>query len=292
MKAADRCWSLQETMVWFSCTLTPVIVPGHDDVELLPPGRMTSGIIRRGERVWRPLGPWSPAVHEYLRHLESAGFDGAPVVLGVDGDQEVLSFLPGEVAADPAWHPGHGHRLPAYTRTVDALRAAARLLRRLHDAAAGFQPVSTGYRFHPHGPAPGEVICHGDLGPWNTVYRDGLPVGFIDWDSAGPASPLTDLAAAAWVFVPLAPAGQLAEAGFGGDVSIAGRLREFLDAYGLAEPASILPELVRCQVADAERIWQLGPPSARATGAADSLEHRARQLRWLDTVMPELAGAL
>jgi len=253
---------------------------------------MTSGIVRRGDQVWRPVGPWSPAVHEYLRHLESAGFDGAPRVLGVDGDREVLSFLPGEVAADPAWQPGHGHRLPAYTRTVDALRAAARLLRRLHDASAGFSPVSTGYRFHPHGPAPGEVICHGDLGPWNTVYRDGLPVGFIDWDSAGPASPLTDLAAAAWVFVPLAPAGQLAEAGFDEPGDMAGRLREFVVAYQLAEPAAILPELVRCQLADAERIWHVAPPSARAAGAADSLEHIARQLRWLDGIMPELASLL
>jgi len=27
-KAADRCWSRHETMVWFSCTLTLVSVPG------------------------------------------------------------------------------------------------------------------------------------------------------------------------------------------------------------------------------------------------------------------------
>jgi len=238
------------------------------------------------------MGPWSPAVHEYLRHLESAGFDGAPRVLAVDGDREVLTFLPGEVAADPAWQPGHGHRLPAYTRTTAALRAAARLLRRLHDASARFSPVSTGYRLHPHGPAPGEVICHGDLGPWNTVYRDGLPVGFIDWDSAGPASPLTDLAAAAWVFVPLAPAEQLIEAGFDEPGDMAGRLAEFLSAYQLADPTVILPELVRCQLADAERIWHIAPPSERATSAAGSLEHIARQLRWLDGVMPELARAL
>jgi len=266
---------------------------------------MTSGIIRRGDRVWRPMGSWSPAVHEYLRHLESAGFDGAPRVLGVDGDREVLSFMAGEVAADPAWQPGHGHRLPAYTRTVEALRASARLLRRLHDAASGFKPARTEYRFHPHPPAPGEVICHGDLGPWNTVYNDGLPVAFIDWDSAGPASPLTDLAAAAWVFVPLAPAQQLVEAGFHQPGEMAGRLREFVAAYGLAEPAAILPALVRSQLADAERVWHLAPPSAAlargddppaptclAAGVADSLEHRARQLRWLDSVMPDLQDAL
>ena len=47
---------------------------GEETTEL-PPGRMTAGIIRRGDRIWRPAGPWSPAVHEYLRHLEAAGFE-------------------------------------------------------------------------------------------------------------------------------------------------------------------------------------------------------------------------
>jgi hypothetical protein len=264
-----------------------VIAP--DAPELLPAGRMTAGIVRRGDRIWRPMGPWSPAVHEYLRHLEKARFDGAPRVFGIDGDREVLSFIPGEVAADPAWRPGHGHRLPAFTRTIESLRAAGRLLRGLHDASAGFAPVNTGYRLHPHPPLPGERVCHGDLGPWNTVYRDGLPVAFIDWDSARPARPLTDLAAAAWAFVPLAPAEQLTEAGFERPEDMPGRLREFVSAYGLADPAAILPELGRSKLADAEVIEYLAPD---LPGAADSLEHVARQLRWLDGVLPDLARSL
>jgi aminoglycoside phosphotransferase (APT) family kinase protein len=60
--------------------------------------------------------------------------------------------------------------------------------------------------------SPGEIVSHGDLGPWNTVYRHGAPVGFIDWDAAQPVEPLADLAAAAWTFVPLALPRQLAEA--------------------------------------------------------------------------------
>jgi hypothetical protein len=266
-----------------------VITRDPDDAQPVPAGRMTTGIVRRGDRIWRPTGPWSPAVHDYLRHLDSAGFDGAPRVLAVDGDHEVLTYLSGEVAADPAWRPGHGHRLPAFTRTTESLRAAGQLLRRLHDASAGFTPVSTGYRFHPHPPLPGELVCHGDLGPWNTVYRDGLPVAFIDWDSAGPSRPLTDLAAAAWAFVPLAPAEQLTEAGFARPEDMAARLREFVAAYGLADPSAILPELGRCKLADAERIEYLAPSLA---GAADSLEHVARQLRWLDGALPGLARSL
>jgi hypothetical protein len=47
-------------------------------------------------------------------------------------------------------------------------------------SAAGFRPLITSYRFDPRPPQPGEIVSHGDLGPWNTVYRDGLPVAFID----------------------------------------------------------------------------------------------------------------
>ncbi|HET9899024.1 MAG TPA: phosphotransferase [Streptosporangiaceae bacterium] len=253
---------------------------------------MTTGLVRRGDRLWRPTGPWSPAVHEYLRHLESAGFRGAPRLIRLDGDHEVLTYIEGEVAADPHWHPGHGHRLPGYTRTIEALRAAARLLRELHEAVAGFSPRKTGYRFHPHPPRPGEIICHGDLGPWNTVYRDGVPVAFIDWDSAEPARPLTDLAAAAWAFVPLAPAGQLAEAGFdaaSATDNMITRLGDFAAAYGLDDPRAILPELVRSELASASRIRHVAPTAA---SAADSLEHLASRVRWIDQVLPRLAQAL
>ena len=252
-------------------------------------GRMTSGILRRGDRVLRPMGPWSPAVHEYLRYLESVGFDGSPRVLGIENGYEVLSYLDGDVPADPGWEPGHGTRLPPYARTEAALCAAARLLRRLHLAAAGFEPTSTGYRFHPHPPREGEIVCHGDAGPWNTVYRDGQPVAFIDWDAAQPADPLTDLASAAWAFVPLAPVGQLIESGFDPVPDLPARLRLFLDAYGLADRKSILPALQRSTLVSAGHVkdYPIGPADAAAT-----LEYQARELRWLDSVSAGLASAL
>jgi hypothetical protein len=229
---------------------------------------MTSGIVRRGDQLLRPMGRWSPAVHEYLRHLEAAGFEGAPRVLGIEDGREVLTFIDGDVATDPRWEPGHGHRLPPYARTERALRGAAELIRQLHTAAAGFRPAITCYRFHPHPPRPGEIVSHGDLGPWNTVYRHGTPVAFIDWDAAQPVDPLADLAAAAWTFVPLAPPGQLAEAGFGPLPDLAARLRVFLDAYGLTDRTAILPALQRCVVDEPE------------------------PLRWFQGISPDLACAL
>jgi hypothetical protein len=255
----------------------------------LPGGRMTSGLVRRGDRVRRPTGPWSPAVHEYLRHLAAAGFEGSPRVLATGGRWEELTYIEGEVASDPDWQPGRGNRLPPQARTDRALRGAGRLLRALHEAAAGFEPAVTTYRFHPHPPLPGEVVSHGDLGPWNTVYRDGAPVAFIDWDGAGPVEPLTDLADAAWAFVPLAPPAQLAQAGFDPLPDLPERLRLFVDAYGLTDRAGIVPALQRAPLATAEQI-RYAPVDA--SEAADKLEFLARELRWIHRISASLARAL
>jgi aminoglycoside phosphotransferase (APT) family kinase protein len=43
--------------------------------------------------------------------------------------------------------------------------------------------------------ASNPLAAHGDLGPHNTVYRDGTPVAFIDWDGARPNEPLIELLA-------------------------------------------------------------------------------------------------
>ena len=148
--------------------------------------------------------------------------------------------------------------------------------------------MNTGYRYHPCPPRPGQIITHGDLGPWNTVYRDGLPVAFIDFDSAGPADPLVDLAAAAWAFVPLAPARQLRESGFDPLPDMPGRFGLFVDSYGLDDRAAILPALQRSELTKAESVqqWQL-----TAAEAADALEETVRRLRWLDSVLADLERA-
>jgi aminoglycoside phosphotransferase (APT) family kinase protein len=235
------------------------------------------------------MGAWSGAVHAYLRHLESVGFAGAPRLRGLDGDREVLTFIDGEVPADPRWQPGRGHRLPPYARSEAALVAAAGLVRRLHEAARGYRPANTGFRFDPRPPLAGEIVSHGDLGPWNTVYRDGVPVAFIDWDAAGPVDPVVDLAAAAWEFVPLGPPEQLREAGFAPVPDIGARLRLFVDAYGMGNRRAVLPALQRCRLLAAGRVKDAPVSSAEA---ADALEHHARELRWLHSVISHLDGEL
>lgn len=250
---------------------------------------MTPGIVRRGSKLVRPMGPWSPAVHEFLRYLEAVGFEGSPRVLGIEGDREILTYLDGDVPIDPDWQPGRGNRLPAYARTEEALTGAARLLRTLHTAAQGFQPTNVEYRFHPHPPRAGQVVSHGDLGPWNTVFRDGVPVAFIDWDAAQPVDPIIDLAGAAWNFVPLTTPQRLRESGFEPLPDLPERLRLFVRAYGLADPPAIIPALKQSLLAATEHIkyWPIG-----AADAAVSLEFMAAELRWLDTISGDLADAL
>src|SRR3954452_6516709 len=62
----------------------------------------------------------------------------------------------------------------------------------------GSTPSSRGWRLYDRAMKPGEIICHADHGPWNCVYRGGMPIAWIDWDSCRPDEPILDLAQAAW----------------------------------------------------------------------------------------------
>ena len=76
------------------------------------------------------------------------------------------------------------------------------LLRWCHDAVAGFAP-ETGFEEGPQAVAAGQVVCHGDIAPRNTVFADGLATAFIDWDGIFVSTPVWDLAHAVWQFAPV-----------------------------------------------------------------------------------------
>jgi len=158
--------------------------------------RGDGSVHRRGDTVRRPLQPWSSAVHALLGHLDSVGFGAAPRVLAVDGDTEVLTFLPGESGAD-GW---------AKVADEDGLRAAARLLRSYHDAVRTWRPAdaealvwadgSTGVGA-PRSAGAGadeQIVCHGDFGSWNIVWNGIDPVGLLDWEYAHVSPALSDVA--------------------------------------------------------------------------------------------------
>jgi hypothetical protein len=202
-------------------------------------GGTVTPLVRVGATVRRATGPWSVRVHELLGCLQAAGFEGAPRFLGIDEQgREVLTFIDGEVTT---------YGPPAGMYTDGALTAAARLLRRFHDATVGFAHSHLdGWRFQVEAPRSGPVICHNDVGPYNAVYRAGRPIAFIDWDFAAPAPREWDIVYALWRFVPLYDDRTCTRLGW--PVTPRGpRIARFLDAYGLDDRADILPMLQQRQ---------------------------------------------
>jgi phosphotransferase family enzyme len=195
-------------------------------------GNMSGEVVRIGDTVRRPAGPWTPAVHALLDHLYSVGFRGAPRPLGLDDrGREVLTFIPGIVA----W-PNNFQLL----HPDDRLRHLTRLIRDFHDAVAEFRPPADAQWQTPIPADKVELIAHHDLGPWNLVIND-HQWAFIDWDLAAPGSRLWDLAYAIHGFVPLTAdtAYQRKDASH--------RLRLIADGYGLTEEQrqQIIPMLAR-----------------------------------------------
>lgn len=197
--------------------------------------RQRKSIVRVGDTVRRPWQPWSPAVKALLEHLESAGFGGAPRWLGEDAEgREVLTFVEG---ASPDYPLVDEHWSDA------ALLVVARLLRSFHDAAVPLATWDLPWRFSYPGSHAVEVICHNDVAPYNTVYRAGLPVAFIDFDTAGPGPRIWDVCCAAYRFVPLMPREDFVGHGVPENLEIPQRLASFCSAYGDFE-GDLIDELV------------------------------------------------
>jgi Ser/Thr protein kinase RdoA (MazF antagonist) len=124
-------------------------------------------------------------MREVLQYLEQVGFDAAPRWLGVDDrGRDILTFVAGDTFTDRSrLHPYIGDPPDRVTFSDEQVAAVMRLLRRYHDSFAG------------------DVICHGDFGPWNLVWRDGLPVAVIDFDRVHRGDPAEDVAYALRMFV-------------------------------------------------------------------------------------------
>ena len=164
-----------------------------DEVEGVPlAGGWQTDVRRHGAVVLRARGPQSDAVIRLLEHLSARGFSAAPRPIdggfAADG-REQLAYVEGRSPQPLAW-------------TDEAAVRIGRLVRELHDATADFDigPSSVWRPWFARalaGTTP--VIGHGDLGPWNILARESMPVAFIDWDNAGPVDAIWELAQVAWL---------------------------------------------------------------------------------------------
>lgn len=247
----------------------------------------TFEVVRVGDTVRRCGPKGNDAVHDLLRHFDRVGFDGSPRFLGIDEQgRETLSFIAGDVTA--------ARPLPEVFSDA-ALVAAARLLRRMHEATRG-HPITrqNGWTFQTGAPTAGPVVCHNDVGPYNTVYASGVPVAFIDWDLAAPAPPEWDVAYALWRFVPLYDDEQCIELGAPTEPRHR-RMQLFLDAYGLDDRHGILATIRRRQqVTKASlRSWaDQGNSEYQRLVAEGRLDEIARNLDYADSCASEWSAAL
>lgn len=149
-------------------------------------GNASAGVVRVGDTVRKPWSAHSPGVLEYMRLLRERGVD-LPAPLGRDAQGRLMTeYVVGPLAINS---PALSH---------DDLRRVGGLVRAIHDASEGLDADALGL-----GPAlipvaDPDLVCHGDLTPWNLLI--GKRWVFIDWDGASASTRLWDLAYSAQAF--------------------------------------------------------------------------------------------
>jgi hypothetical protein len=219
------------------------------EIDLVPPRNMADGKpprrrVRVGETVRRSSARWSSAVVDLLQHVEREGFDGAPRALGFDDQgREVLTFIEGVDGRGTEFIPDEGGRfdlrLPDFVWRDEVLVHLGALLRAYHDAAATFPWTGRDWCYESREPV--ETICHNEVFPSNTVFRDGVPVALIDWDTATPGPRAWELGWVAWRWVPFFRDEKCRAIGLPtGVANKARRFRLLLDAYGIERDLDIV----------------------------------------------------
>ncbi|MEW6154675.1 MAG: phosphotransferase [Actinomycetota bacterium] len=199
---------------------------------------------RHADFVRRPLGFWSSAVHGLLGHLEAVGFP-APRLVNVTDDYEELTWVEGESGA------------ATWAKVVDeeGLGQWARLLRRYHDAVRDYRAEPDAVWSRGRGTG---FICHGDPGPWNTVWKGGTIVAFIDFDHAHPGSPQDDIVYALEFGAPFRDDDTCVKhMAYPSTPDRRRRIQVLCDAYGVAVPANLATLVADRQLRDGALVADL-----------------------------------
>ena len=215
------------------------------DEQVLAEGGVTH-VVRVEGTVRRPVRPFTATVQAYLAHVRARGIDFVPEPRGYDDQgREVLEFVPGDVPVEP---------LPGWATSENVVVELARLVRRLHDAAAGWEvPLDAVWGGIPGVGSPDvprssevpELVSHQDYCPGNVVFREQHAVALIDFDLARPTSRVADCVNAMSWWVPLVDPLDRVPSLVGADA--AHRVRLFADAYGMTgrQRGQVVPAAVR-----------------------------------------------
>jgi hypothetical protein len=230
----------------------------YEEEEPLTGGNV-GDVSRRGDRVYRTAGPWTPGIQRLMRHLRDLRLEWVPEPFGLDDrGREVVGFIPGTVPNYP---------LPDYVWVEETLVTSARMLRELHDATAEYTDPDARWRQPAREPA--EVICHNDFAPYNMVFRDGRLSGLIDFDMASPGPRLWDLAYLAYRIVPLSDPSNLDGIAFDEPTRLA-RLDALLRAYGVSFP---VPDVLRMTQERLRHLAMFSEDLAEETGRDELRDH-------------------
>ncbi|MEM9564726.1 MAG: phosphotransferase [Actinomycetota bacterium] len=183
-----------------------------------------------------------------------------PRFVGIDGDHEVLTWIPGSVVDD--WSP-----------RPDLLDQLVAAVRQLHDATADLAPGH-------------ECLIHDDLQPRNVVV-DGTRVGVVDWEQLRPGRRVEDVAQLCWSFA-AGPADREV-------LAVGDRWRRIVDRYGLAERNEVVAvasaKIDRC-VDDIVRGSALGSARHHRLRARGDHEDLRRLGSWIDANRHDLSALL
>ena len=164
-------------------------------------GRSTPGVYRIGDVVHRPHSPASEFYAPFLKYLEAKGLELTHRLIGVENGEDLFTFIEGYVPEEIG------------ETTEDQLCDFMRIVKTLHDESSDYLMDSS------------KVVCHNDLSPCNTVFRDDVPVAVIDWDGAAVGERWQDLTYVIWLWTNIGSLKRDTE-------TLLTNMKEALTAYG------------------------------------------------------------
>jgi len=233
-------------------------------------------VVRIGDVVRHPKQPWSASAHALLSYLRDAGFTEAPAPGPLGPDYDDVAFIEG-VSGDDAC---------LLVTSDEAVAAVAQMLRRYHDLIADWRPDVPPVWFDGQvGTGTGDqLVCHGDVAPWNLIWRDGQLVGLIDWEFATIGSRREDIAYALHYLVPFRDRSYWQGVlGMSAKPRRRHRIAVFAEAYGIEVDDHLVEEVLASQRAGVDLMINLaerGHPRQRQLIADGELDRERRAVLW------------